>query len=348
MSLITRCTSCGTLFKVVADQLKISEGWVRCGQCATVFDAQANLVQAPPSVSTPAPAPSTTRPPTPAPIATAEPDAIDSKSLGADSIRDSSFNPQDREALLAAFAHSSSFGSPRPDAATVPAAIGKPFETEPASFSGFSSGFSEPASQAAASSPQPAQLGSLKTAGNSTLPDSRLDSRQDSASFRPGALRGSDEIDSDAGPSTASWASSEYPLREAQAAVAFSAEPTTMHSPSSIDASSLPDPHFAGPSTTPQPTPSFVKQAQRAQRWRSPWMRLGLCLLGLILLAALAVQIALHDKDRIAAQWPQTKPWLDQLCQHAGCQVQAFKRIEAIAVDAKTTLSLKHSPKAIA
>lgn len=43
MSLITRCPACGTLFKVVADQLRISEGWVRCGHCAEIFDASADL-----------------------------------------------------------------------------------------------------------------------------------------------------------------------------------------------------------------------------------------------------------------------------------------------------------------
>jgi predicted Zn finger-like uncharacterized protein len=49
MSLITRCPACGTMFKVVPDQLRISEGWVRCGHCAEVFDASANLqADAPP------------------------------------------------------------------------------------------------------------------------------------------------------------------------------------------------------------------------------------------------------------------------------------------------------------
>jgi predicted Zn finger-like uncharacterized protein len=43
MSLITRCPACGTMFKVVADQLKISQGWVRCGHCAEVFDAATHL-----------------------------------------------------------------------------------------------------------------------------------------------------------------------------------------------------------------------------------------------------------------------------------------------------------------
>lgn len=43
MSLITQCPACTTLFKVVPDQLRISEGWVRCGQCDEVFDANAHL-----------------------------------------------------------------------------------------------------------------------------------------------------------------------------------------------------------------------------------------------------------------------------------------------------------------
>ncbi|HEY2188338.1 MAG TPA: zinc-ribbon and DUF3426 domain-containing protein [Caldimonas sp.] len=39
MSLATRCSSCGTAFRVVQDQLKVSEGWVRCGRCDAVFNA---------------------------------------------------------------------------------------------------------------------------------------------------------------------------------------------------------------------------------------------------------------------------------------------------------------------
>jgi predicted Zn finger-like uncharacterized protein len=39
MSLATRCSACGTIFRVVQDQLKASEGWVRCGRCDEVFSA---------------------------------------------------------------------------------------------------------------------------------------------------------------------------------------------------------------------------------------------------------------------------------------------------------------------
>ncbi len=43
MSLLTRCPACLTLFKVVPDQLRISEGWVRCGRCDQIFDASLHL-----------------------------------------------------------------------------------------------------------------------------------------------------------------------------------------------------------------------------------------------------------------------------------------------------------------
>ncbi len=43
MNLATRCTACGTIFRVVQDQLKVSEGWVRCGRCQAVFNAQQGL-----------------------------------------------------------------------------------------------------------------------------------------------------------------------------------------------------------------------------------------------------------------------------------------------------------------
>ncbi|ADV01381.1 DUF3426 domain-containing protein [Alicycliphilus denitrificans] len=49
MSQITRCPFCATTFKVVADQLRISDGWVRCGQCKEVFDASEHLLQPEPA-----------------------------------------------------------------------------------------------------------------------------------------------------------------------------------------------------------------------------------------------------------------------------------------------------------
>ena len=82
MSLITQCPACGTMFRIVPDQLRISEGWVRCGQCDEAFDANAYLrtldeaVLTPPAAQAPqatepqaitAPAPHNPPPPPPSP-----------------------------------------------------------------------------------------------------------------------------------------------------------------------------------------------------------------------------------------------------------------------------------------
>ncbi len=44
MSLATRCSGCTTVFRVVQDQLKVSEGWVRCGRCGEIFNALDGLL----------------------------------------------------------------------------------------------------------------------------------------------------------------------------------------------------------------------------------------------------------------------------------------------------------------
>ena len=66
MSLATRCTACGTIFRVVQDQLRVSEGWVRCGRCAEVFDARQQLFDI--EREAPPPWPNTPAPPVHAPV----------------------------------------------------------------------------------------------------------------------------------------------------------------------------------------------------------------------------------------------------------------------------------------
>lgn len=71
MSLITQCPACSTMFRVVPDQLRISEGWVRCGQCDEVFDANAHLRTLEESAS---PVPANPEPDIPPEPVRAEPD----------------------------------------------------------------------------------------------------------------------------------------------------------------------------------------------------------------------------------------------------------------------------------
>ncbi len=47
MSLAATCPKCSTMFRVVADQLKLHQGAVRCGSCGTVFNAAERLAYVP-------------------------------------------------------------------------------------------------------------------------------------------------------------------------------------------------------------------------------------------------------------------------------------------------------------
>jgi predicted Zn finger-like uncharacterized protein len=57
MSLITQCPACSTMFRVVPDQLRISDGWVRCGQCDEVFEATGHLRDLGEPLNSPVPLP---------------------------------------------------------------------------------------------------------------------------------------------------------------------------------------------------------------------------------------------------------------------------------------------------
>jgi len=55
MSLITKCSQCGTTFRVTSQQLQAHGGRVRCGSCMTVFDGLAALVTLPDAAQQPQP-----------------------------------------------------------------------------------------------------------------------------------------------------------------------------------------------------------------------------------------------------------------------------------------------------
>ncbi|MDI9332956.1 MAG: zinc-ribbon and DUF3426 domain-containing protein [Cytophagales bacterium] len=48
MSLVTTCPNCGTVFRLLPEQLTASDGQVRCGHCMVVFDANQHTSTPPP------------------------------------------------------------------------------------------------------------------------------------------------------------------------------------------------------------------------------------------------------------------------------------------------------------
>ena len=78
---------------------------------------------------------------------------------------------------------------------------------------------------------------------------------------------------------------------------------------------------------------SFVRDARRKAWWKTPLVRTVLGLLFTLLLAALALQWIVRQKDVLAAQEPRLTPLLRALCQPLGCEIRPLRRIESVLID---------------
>jgi predicted Zn finger-like uncharacterized protein len=228
------------MFKVVPDQLRISEGWVRCGHCAEVFDASAYL---------------------------------------------------QREEAPAAQSHTVETEAPRRES------IGAQAEPESEGFA--SSLHTEvPESEGLASDPPDSEL--IEATARS-LVEHPLD--------RPFELRREDP----AHAQKMERGDAELPVRTA---------------------------------APPEPEPaledlSFVQQARREEVWHRPAMRVALLLLFLAMSTLLVLQIALKDRDRLAAANPGLRPWLARLCEPLHCTIRPPRQIDAVAIDSSSFNKLR-------
>ena len=298
MSQITCCPFCATKFKVVPDQLRISEGWVRCGQCKEIFDAAAHLQVLPLPVAVPAPAPSvaptlavapvqvpaflreplpvSAPAPTPAPVPAplpappAAPEA-EAEAAAVFSLEDAptpevpADSPEAPNVLQAPEVEVEAPLAPESEPAPLPAPEPEP-EPEPAPLP-------EPASE-----PEPAPV---------PEPEPELELEPQVPSRLQGVLA--------AAP----------PQAPAQAA----------------------------PAPARAEEPSFVRAARRQAFWRSAPVRVSLWVLCVLLTGLLAVQIAWHERDRLAAQTPALRPLLIQLCAALDCELQPYRHIAAVLID---------------
>ncbi len=291
MSLATRCPACSTVFRVVQDQLRVSEGWVRCGRCTEVFNAVDHMVDMP-------------RPPAPLqpPAAPPAQDVADrvhggQRSLGA--------TPQPQPAAMDRLIESDhahdlrirAWNDPGPAAVAAPAEafdendestrVFRALMPEAAAITAAPAKSTDPAVAEAAPEPIEAWRGDREDL--SAL--SRLD--EGTARPLPGVSAG-----------------------EATGALA--------------DASRFAD---ATPTAAEADAPSFVRDAERAERWQRPAVRAALAA-GLVLgTSMLFVQVALEYRDLVAARWAPTRPALEQLCRWTGCRVEHPRLVDALVVD---------------
>ncbi len=311
MSLATRCPACHTVFRVVQDQLRVSEGWVRCGQCQEVFNALETLFDL--GDGSPAVAPETGGPPAPPPPAP----AIDEAGIGAvvseGPLPEDHWDPSpppgpsSRPAPLDAPPIASTWSAaPPPPGGAVQAeaamsAAGpdrhdEPIPPAPAAAANEAAGPAEPAEAA-----EPADTAEAPPRGDDEPTPSRFIGPSPEWARKPArARRGS------ARPSKAR-AAAEAPQAHA---------------------------HQARSAHRRRRKPEFVRQAERAAFWRRPAVRAVLGSAAGLLGAMLLLQAAYQYRDPLAAQVPALAPALQAGCARWGCRLAAPRAIERIRLDA--------------
>ena len=81
---------------------------------------------------------------------------------------------------------------------------------------------------------------------------------------------------------------------------------------------------------------SFVLAARRKAFWRKPVVRMALGLVFFISLLGLALQIAVQERDRIAALDARTRPWLVKLCEPLRCELAPVRQIADVVIDSSS------------
>lgn len=322
MTLATRCPSCGTVFRVVQDQLRVSEGWVRCGRCSEPFNALEAMVDWPPVRTPAAPAPAEGAPaPEPSPqggdAANASPErsgvTIDDgpESLARES--EPTPEPTSEPAPAAAIetANETTNETPTIDGQVQHRAVESTLAGAPA----------EPT------------LIDLPPGVEVVATDGAIGPE---VALPPEVARGHDEgFDPILGTVPATEAKEPAPAATVPAPVV----------PAPALADSLPADEIAAPAAAmAEPAPSFVLQADRAARWRRPGVRIALGLASLLATLGLAAQVTHAYRDRIAAASPALRPWLQQACATLGCRVGEYRQIDALSVESSGLVRVEGAP----
>ena len=81
---------------------------------------------------------------------------------------------------------------------------------------------------------------------------------------------------------------------------------------------------------------SFVRDARRHAFWRKPAVRTLFAFFALLLIIFLLLQLAVQQRDRLAAFEPRLKPFLQIVCKALTCDVGPLRQIETIIIDSSS------------
>jgi predicted Zn finger-like uncharacterized protein len=304
MSYTTRCPACGTTFKVVSDQLKISDGWVRCGHCSDVFDATLYLEEwTDGPAEPPAPQPS---PPVTAVEARTGP--VPSESTSEDD-RDTEPMPlPDRisDALARALAASTRM----------------PTTSEPA------------AAAAQATPPATNERGAAASAptGAPAVREARVSEDFHAELLEFATLNGGVGN----APVSTQGAAAQPAAKAQRPRPDKTASKREVTSPAPAPAAAIaPTGEDDGPEAgiAEDTVPEFVQKARRQAFWRRPLVRAGLSLCGLLLSVVLLAQVAYHERQRLVAWEPGLEPVIHWLCAPGVCPMDPLRRIDDIVIE---------------
>ena len=329
MSLATRCNACATVFRVVQDQLRVSDGWVRCGRCNAVFNATDDLFEL-----------------------DERPEDGTGGGTDTETSEPASGNLA-RQVLDELAAHRIALQSQAPQA--TPAAWARPQAPRPAEH--LQDEFSPPAwPEPVPPATQADHAADLSLDQPQELPawhDDALDDGHDDDWNNPVNLSAADpdaiaELQPPAAPPApagtaiglATTPGAVQPLAllddgQPAAIIAWhTREPAVADAPPLFaDGPPVPDGMGAQLPDAALPVPSFVQRADRAAFWQTPRLRRSMAgatgVLGLVLL----LQIAHAGRDLLAAHVPPLQPALRALCGLTGCTLAPLRRIEQLSVD---------------
>jgi hypothetical protein len=89
---------------------------------------------------------------------------------------------------------------------------------------------------------------------------------------------------------------------------------------------------------------SFVQEADRAERWRSPRVRAALATVAVVLAVLLAGQWLVVQRDTVVASWPAARSLVQSLCAPLGCRIEPLRRIEHLSVDSSGLTRIDDGP----
>jgi predicted Zn finger-like uncharacterized protein len=330
MALATQCPHCQTTFRVVHDQLKLRAGLVRCGHCKEIFNGIEHLLPPPDtqeqSVAAPPAEPRFAIPRQPAAMFSTTP-VSPVPAASSETVKDEDLNEiehartSDADAAQALVTHVDF---------DIPVAPGPETESESASES-------EPESKPvrdhytmapAAREPDlsdPLQRMTLVDFTRDLPEDEAETGRQDfsraeaTPTYDPNQPDALDEAIEDL--QRKPWRTNKKPSRS---------KIKRMDSP---------------PEIGEDDEPAFVKRGRRQQRLGKK-LRVLLVIGCLILFITAFAQATYLFRNQIAGLFPQTKPWLTQLCAAFSCRIELPSQIAAVAIESSELQTLAENKEA--